>query len=49
MLVLVSRGIGAFTAMVLGSVARYTVGHACCPVVVVREETATAGPERWQR
>jgi len=40
MLVVGSRGIGAFTAMVLGSVARYTAGHACCPVVVVREETA---------
>jgi len=40
MLVVGSRGIGAFTAMVLGSVARYTADHACCPVVVVREETA---------
>ena len=26
--------------MVLGSVARYAAGHASCPVVVVREETA---------
>ena len=40
MLVVGSRGIGALTAMVLGSVARYTAGHASCPVVVVREETA---------
>jgi nucleotide-binding universal stress UspA family protein len=40
MLVVGSRGIGALTAMVLGSVARYTAGHAACPVVVVREETA---------
>jgi nucleotide-binding universal stress UspA family protein len=40
MLVVGSRGIGAFTAMVLGSVARYTADHASCPVVVVREETA---------
>jgi nucleotide-binding universal stress UspA family protein len=40
MLVVGSRGIGAFTAMVLGSVARYTAGHASCPVVVVREDTA---------
>jgi nucleotide-binding universal stress UspA family protein len=40
MLVVGSRGIGAFTAMVLGSVARYAAGRACCPVVVVREETA---------
>jgi nucleotide-binding universal stress UspA family protein len=40
MLVVGSRGLGAFTAMMLGSVARYTAGHASCPVVVVREETA---------
>ena len=40
MLVTGSRGLGAFTATVLGSVARYTAAHACCPVVVVREETA---------
>jgi nucleotide-binding universal stress UspA family protein len=41
MLVTGSRGIGAFTAMVLGSVAQYAADHACCPVVVVRGETAT--------
>ena len=40
MLVVGFRGIGAFTAMVLGSVARYAADHASCPVVVVREETA---------
>jgi nucleotide-binding universal stress UspA family protein len=40
MLVVGSRGLATFTAMVLGSVARYAAGHACCPVVVVREETA---------
>jgi nucleotide-binding universal stress UspA family protein len=40
MLVTGSRGIGAFTAMVLGSVAQYAADHACCPVVVVRGETA---------
>jgi nucleotide-binding universal stress UspA family protein len=40
MLVVGSRGLGAFTAMVLGSFARYAAGRACCPVVVVREETA---------
>ena len=40
MLVIGSRGIGAFAAMVLGSVARYSAGHATCPVVVVSEETA---------
>ena len=43
MLVTGSRGIGTFTAMVLGSVAQYTADHACCPVVVVRGETAAAG------
>jgi nucleotide-binding universal stress UspA family protein len=40
MLVVGSRGIGAFTAMVLGSVSRYAAIHASCPVVVVRDETA---------
>ena len=40
MLVLGSRGIGAFAAMVLGSVSRYAADHASCPVVVVRDETA---------
>jgi nucleotide-binding universal stress UspA family protein len=39
MLVLGSRGVSAFTAMVLGSVSRYAAIHAPCPVVVVREET----------
>ncbi|HEX6523407.1 MAG TPA: universal stress protein [Streptosporangiaceae bacterium] len=42
MLVIGSRGIGAFSAMVLGSVGRYAAIHAACPVVVVREETMAA-------
>jgi nucleotide-binding universal stress UspA family protein len=42
MLVVGSRGGGAFTAMILGSVSRYAAGHASCPVVVVREETTAA-------
>ncbi len=40
MLVLGSRGVGAFTAMVLGSISRYAASHASCPVVVVRDEIA---------
>jgi len=37
MLVVGSRGVGAFTAMMLGSVSRYAADHAACPVVVVRD------------
>jgi nucleotide-binding universal stress UspA family protein len=40
MLVVGFRGIGAFAAMTLGSVARYAADHASCPVVVVRDEAA---------
>src|SRR6266568_3139480 len=44
MLVLGSRGTGAFTALLLGSVSRYAASHAPCPVVVIRDETP--GPQR---
>ncbi len=42
MLVLGSRGNGAFAAMILGSVSRYAATHAACPVVVVREAAESA-------
>jgi nucleotide-binding universal stress UspA family protein len=39
LLVVGARGVGGFTAMILGSVSRYAATRAACPVVVVRQET----------
>ena len=42
LLVLGSRGHGAFTGMLLGSVSEHCVAHAACPVVVVRHSSHPA-------
>jgi nucleotide-binding universal stress UspA family protein len=42
MLVVGSRGVGAFTASILGSVSRFAATHATSPVVVVRDEIGAA-------
>ena len=41
LIVVGSRGHGAFTGMLLGSVSEYVSSHARCPVVIVRHHSGT--------
>jgi nucleotide-binding universal stress UspA family protein len=43
LLVVGSRGHGAFAGMLLGSVGQHLAGHAACPVVIMRDGTAAGG------
>ncbi|HXY45763.1 MAG TPA: universal stress protein [Acidimicrobiales bacterium] len=39
-----SRGHGAFAGMLLGSVGQHLAAHASCPVVIIRDGTAAGAP-----
>jgi nucleotide-binding universal stress UspA family protein len=49
LLVLGSRGHGAFSGILLGSVSHHCVQHAPCPVVVVPVDQTTAAPNEQDR
>jgi nucleotide-binding universal stress UspA family protein len=44
LIVLGDRGLGAFTGLIVGSVAVQIAAHGHCPVLVVRGESRSAGP-----
>jgi len=45
LIVVGSRGHGAFAGMLLGSVGQHLVAHAGCPVVIIRDGTAAPAPQ----